>query len=856
MNDDEGKTASSALAVTEKRPHRPGGCVGALYHILDWNRRFVKKKLFFKKLLPSARPKQAARKFGRDDKLPKLRLIADENCGGFPKAKKNATFKVDSSQKPGMRAPSLVARLMGLESIPAVQGKSMKASNGDKGAKSVSGLGASDCGHPKLEQESGRDVSRPKKIQKTGSFEGQPLSRFGTETLQFRSILSRSKRHRPKLIPPIKSHGMNSRRNSLRLIGAATRILEPGLQVANRAKCALAYSSPVSGTSKDEVILEESTSGLLNLSGSPSCHVTMARSLKGQPYQNCVSMADLSETSPNFGENTSTFSSPVSNNVNIFHGSENERSIDKSEEQSVGLTVQSRSFVQTPTEAMVEKEKINQKGEIPSSLTSQRRPDMYVPPGAFKHKAEGQNQILLGSDKIRQRYEVSSSANAITETNNFVASNRSLHCPIWPRMPVKAENCKCGAERKSFVKQDSSLSLVRKRSITNFNQQGESSSFASPPPALSKQRNRRDVVIKGINGTHQGGINGTSVCKYNNVNAFGSHSTTKQSDIAHTRVQKITSYNRSDKKISERSFPSNGGAIGAFIGQKMNDLTGEEEAELVTGGASRRTAAMILQELISALSTEGKSSLHRCSLSNRRSTFSTKENTAGMSFHSLSDIDHLSPGSVLEACFSNDSCLSSNMDDFSGLSFVGQILNHVSGVLLTHHGLDQRKLADAKQVLLNAELVFRHVALQNPNESRDISISHFLIHELETLSYGIKGIKDRKQCKEFFFDCVIEYLDSRYGLYSTSGLKASTRISPDMTADKLIRSVVEETRRWARLAGKVPDDIIETEMSRSLGKWTQFEIEVYEVGVEIAWDLLHVMLDEVVGHSRIRHSPH
>lgn len=51
MNENTGKTAS-CLAITEKRAHRPGGCIGIFFQLIDWNRRFAKKKLFSRKLLP------------------------------------------------------------------------------------------------------------------------------------------------------------------------------------------------------------------------------------------------------------------------------------------------------------------------------------------------------------------------------------------------------------------------------------------------------------------------------------------------------------------------------------------------------------------------------------------------------------------------------------------------------------------------------------------------------------------------------------------------------------------------------------------------------------------------------------
>ena len=41
-----------------------------------------------------------------------------------------------------------------------------------------------------------------------------------------------------------------------------------------------------------------------------------------------------------------------------------------------------------------------------------------------------------------------------------------------------------------------------------------------------------------------------------------------------------------------------------------------------------------------------------------------------------------------------------------------------------------------------------------------------------------------------------------------------------MKSGMLIRDVAEEVRRWTKLAWVVPDELIEWEMSYSLGKWT------------------------------------
>ncbi|XP_047261030.1 uncharacterized protein LOC124894379 [Capsicum annuum] len=109
---------SSAREMNERQPQRPCGCVGIFFQLLDRNRRFA-KKLFPKKLLSPACLKQASKKFGGDEKRPK---IADENSGGFPNAKNNGMTDTRCESKREMKALSLVARLMGLELMPAGSG--------------------------------------------------------------------------------------------------------------------------------------------------------------------------------------------------------------------------------------------------------------------------------------------------------------------------------------------------------------------------------------------------------------------------------------------------------------------------------------------------------------------------------------------------------------------------------------------------------------------------------------------------------------------------------------------------------------------------------------------------------------
>ncbi|CAI9276598.1 unnamed protein product [Lactuca saligna] len=268
MSDSASVTASS-LAVTENKPRRTGGCVGIFFQLFDWNRRFAKKKLFSKRLLPPDRAKEASKKFGGDEKRPKLKLIADENSGGFPNMNKNGVSTCNN----GVQTPSLVARLMGLESMPS-------SVNRDKlhNHKAI-------CNKEESENETTRQDFRPQKLQKTMA-DRRSVTRFGAEALQLKNVLSRSKKHHhhhhhhPKLASPVKTTTHHSRKNTSRLIGAASRILE----TRNKSKFAITYPHSVR-TERMKLKSENPEASCKNcdaVSDNTKDFVALNRSLSGQ----------------------------------------------------------------------------------------------------------------------------------------------------------------------------------------------------------------------------------------------------------------------------------------------------------------------------------------------------------------------------------------------------------------------------------------------------------------------------------------------------------------------------------------------------------------------------------------------
>lgn len=166
-------------------------------------------------------------------------------------------------------------------------------------------------------------------------------------------------------------------------------------------------------------------------------------------------------------------------------------------------------------------------------------------------------------------------------------------------------------------------------------------------------------------------------------------------------------------------------------------------------------------------------------------------------------------------------------------------------------------LNNMNDIFLNAELVLGIATDLNENEVPKLLIYRFLLDELDTMAcdavwtdfsgfVGCEESKKRKELKGFVFDCVMEYLESNCWQYFYSGFKAWRELPLCIKAEMLGQEVKREMKKWTCMAGMLPDEIIEWEMSHSLGKWTDFDIEAFEAGVDIDGDILQILVDELV----------
>lgn len=554
-----------------------------------------------------------------------------------------------SESKREMKAPSLVARLMGLESMPAGPGrKAKKASASEIGSNVAEKLdarpGRSDKEDMDFEKAEIKRELRPQKLQKIGMSERRPVSRFSAEALQLRAVLSRPRKHQPKLTSPVKSPRNVSGRNASRLIGAATRILEPGLQ-KSRAKCALSYPKYFSP-------LEDKADFAPHHLEGPNPYVdskTLEVRASVPSCKNCGYMLHSKNGTPNMEEHPSSVSSPVSSysepschgpgrnmpRLPIFSSRDQLERV--SEGSSSDATAAEIDDVSYCAELILGKRPIS-RSRIEMHGTHQGsnvKKDASSVTHVLKQKQNQTSQnrergLMKSMPSSLQSNRILAAAESMNNTKNFVAQNRRLGASTRLRMPATADGCKFETERKPYSRRSDSLSPVRKKRLMNVSRQGESSSFVnanlgreSSPP--SDKTSKKDVIFPICSHStkpklpclrESGATNNSS--EGSNVVSFTFKSAMKQKAGIHPEVTKRKSQNSSsfdatsgrsffkgneEAPCLQKSFPLKGDILGALLEQKLKELTSDEE--FAEGGAApRKSTATILQELITALNAE------------------------------------------------------------------------------------------------------------------------------------------------------------------------------------------------------------------------------------------------------------
>ncbi|KAK8960257.1 hypothetical protein KSP40_PGU020218 [Platanthera guangdongensis] len=392
-----------SLVKRKMGPEKGGAKSRGFLQLFDWNRK-SRKKLF------SVSPESAKQEKRTDDSLPgtKLRLLDEDETIGISSMKGSSEYSCSSSvtdeEGGGIRALGIVARLMGLNSMPA-SGFSEPFST-----PRHNNIPLRDKQSHKIGTEfyindqfnSSRVNTRKPAEFRTQKMPSSPIERFQTETLPPRSAKSVSLSHH-RLLSPIKTPGFIPPRNAAHIMEAAANIFEPTLPVNSRAKASSPYGPLKIREPKNRITGSQRTSNVVELARR-SVETSDVRYLKGQSLNR----------SWNGSEDTSlTFKpSPDMSDTHSLDG--------KGKGKSVSLAIQAKVNVQmregmnihnrnAPLVVLKDAEgKSNQPFKIQQSNQKYKQQKVSLSGGSSALRQNNQKQnCLSGKSKITPKQSVS-----------------------------------------------------------------------------------------------------------------------------------------------------------------------------------------------------------------------------------------------------------------------------------------------------------------------------------------------------------------------------------------------------------------------------------------------------------------
>ncbi|CAN6726562.1 unnamed protein product [Malus baccata var. baccata] len=242
------------MGVEREGSKSRAGHVGGFFQLFDWNAK--SRKTLFSGNSDSPERSKGGKKSQGNSPVTQQHLVVDEDETRVVSSVRGSSdyscaSSVTDEEGFGAKAPSVVARLMGLDTLPTYSFSepystpyfdSQSLQDAHHHRRNI------ECSHDNQLQYSGSLIkskehptrnslkSNPQKMQ------NRPIERFQTETLPPRSSKSIPITHH-KLLSPIKNPGFISTRNAAHIMEAAAKIIEPGPPSTAKAKMPLVGAS-------------------------------------------------------------------------------------------------------------------------------------------------------------------------------------------------------------------------------------------------------------------------------------------------------------------------------------------------------------------------------------------------------------------------------------------------------------------------------------------------------------------------------------------------------------------------------------------------------------------------------------
>ncbi|KAL3505663.1 hypothetical protein ACH5RR_031045 [Cinchona calisaya] len=886
-----------------------GGYVGGLLQLFDWNAK-SRKKLFPSK---SSLPEQSKQKKRCDGNLPRTRfhLIDEEEFITGSSIKGSSDYSCASSvtdeDMGGIRAPGVVARLMGLDSMPTSNFTepyatpyfySQSLQDANCHSKNLEG-------HCEYQQIQSGNVLNSREGPVGHSLEpkhlkplNRPLEKFQTEVLPPKSAKSIPITHH-KLLSPIKSASFIPSDSAAQIMEAAARIIGPEPQTNNKVKMPMFGSSSVPLKVKDlkeKVEASQKQSKLGEMSRQP-VEANALKYLKGKSLNKSWSgsvdtiLSGVSSDSEECSTTTKTKGKSISLALQAKVNVQKREALNPSSSKSLGGQKEPNEVISSELF----------KSQPSTSKSTQKKPSTHTSSGVLQQNNQKQN-CLADRGKLKSKPSASN------------LQGRKAH-----------NGDSSSARYKSSSKNAANPKLVSRRSnaeVIDGKREGSSSGI-------------RNITCKkrSIDGNFQFEKNripdNTLICKNENL-VESSQSTDKQSSFTEASKRKgtdVVSFTftapmtreagekndvfsaeyRGKRSLLTSSAMIGGDALSTLLEQKLRELTHAVEISQHKAGTGG-TCPSIIPDLLpdqdalsitTSLHDYGKDRMKTDGIVDKYSSgFSPTDLQGFIMKHKFQvtdqaidkysrnnvearkflDYSFQSPVSVHEHSIFAESCNSSDTVDSintggskQGSSVQAQEVLSISCIKKTHPVDAETELSDSassifarnvyekqpitdlgalrnREVEYVKEILFNIELMFNDfaiGRARDIINPH-LFDQLES-QRRVLNRNEPKLRRKVLFDCVTECLDVRCRRYVGGGCQTWIKgLSMVRSKGKLADEVYKEVSGWSDMGNCMVDELVDNDMSNKYGRWLDFETEAFELGVQIESRILNLLLDEVI----------
>ncbi|XP_021730267.1 uncharacterized protein LOC110697222 [Chenopodium quinoa] len=901
----------------DKHGSKSGRYVGGFFQLFDWNAK-SRKKLFSSRSDSPEYSKQG-KKGEESFPMTRKRVEEEEEYGAFGagfSARGGSDYSCASSVTDddgyGSKAPGVVARLMGLDSLPmSIAMESYPSPFFDSislGEAPFRGRNL-DFYHDHQIMHSSHLFDKMEPTTRNNDFEtrsmklpNRPFEKFQTDTLPPKSAKTIPITHH-KLLSPIKSPIFVPSQDAAHIMEAAAKIIEPGPSATPRAKISSVGSSSVPFKVRE---IREKLEAAQKPSRAPvltqrQVESNAAKYLKGQPMNrswNGLNEMSSFRASPSREDSSAavkkkgkSISLAIQAKVNVQKReglTSNSRSLGDSEEQDDSKSSQS-SRNQASGPKFSNRKSLNQSA---SSVLRQNNQKQNCPPHRERSSAPkasvttttGKKPYFEDTSHGRQKSLAREAGTSRTSSRKSSLHARDIDKGVpyagVRNVPRKKRSIDGNLQyNKNQVPEKPSQSSVMADKQFNWIEESRRKgmdvvSFTFTTPITRSQLGSepsRQLVEKGSNICFDDGSKMLSNSDLTRLSSPGLNGI-KGDALSKLLEQKL-------KELTSNFENSHSTIVKTGTAAESTVVPGS--AESATGKAREK---MSQQEPLDTDSHiyPGLFDYDEAEQFTRKFSFQAGEAMEKYSrdkveakkwndCHSPSPVSILEPSILTESCCSSESMASSITEESKQQCSSVQAQQEIG---LNSLQKSQAREADAdvsdsasstssqittekysmkstawelgyvKDILCNVELMFKDYVA---GRTREIVNPH-LFDQMERRRGG--GKDEFKLERKMLFDCVSECLDLKCQRFLGGGFEMWKKgIATLKRKERLAEEVYKEIQGWRNLGNSMVDELVDKDMSSKYGRWLDFEVDEFMVGVDIEDQILDSLVEEIISDA-------